>query len=331
MCPEDFASNRNLNGILGGIGIWLDNVGQCVINGGMNEPDQKLDACCRRWSWGRVGLWLVGGFSLSVALHVLLIVCHLDNPGAWWWVGSTLLMLLFLLLLGLWVVVAVWMRRRWRECALLLGSLLVLLWGYRGITPPTEYCVRLWCCNGATIRPTWHISPLKRLYYACTTSLVDGRDGLELWVNDIEATFNYSPVVGHGPFELIYQMHEHYEHRTYFVSDSFTLILPRDRAATEVPLQLAADTSALGVIVLSSDEQYEQINLSQNPIETAREQGLLWLPVTAENKGSFRLPLTGEECHFVVLYRCTNPEFDPRLPWLPYVFNIRRLPEPWMR
>lgn len=331
MCPEDFASNRNLNGILGGIGIWLDNVGQCVINGGMNEPDQKLDACCRRWSWGRVGLWLVGGFSLSVALHVLLIVCHLDNPGAWWWVGSTLLMLLFLLLLGLWVVVAVWMRRRWRECALLLGSLLVLLWGYRGITPPTEYCVRLWCCNGATIRPTWHISPLKRLYYACTTSLVDGRDGLELWVNDIEATFNYSPVVGHGPFELIYQMHEHYEHRTYFVSDSFTLILPRDRAATEVPLQLAADTSALGVIVLSSDEQYEQINLSQNPIETAREQGLLWLPVTAENKRSFRLPLTGEECHFVVLYRCTNPEFDPRLPWLPYVFNIRRLPEPWMR
>ncbi len=331
MCPEDFASNRNLNGILGGIGIWLDNVGQCVINGGMNEPDQKLDACCRRWSWGRVGLWLVGGFSLSVALHVLLIVCHLDNPGAWWWVGSTLLMLLFLLLLGLWVVVAVWMSRRWRECALLLGSLLVLLWGYRGITPPTEYCVRLWCCNGATIRPTWHISPLKRLYYACTTSLVDGRDGLELWVNDIEATFNYSPVVGHGPFELIYQMHEHYEHRTYFVSDSFTLILPRDRAATEVPLQLAADTSALGVIVLSSDEQYEQINLSQNPIETAREQGLLWLPVTAENKRSFRLPLTGEECHFVVLYRCTNPEFDPRLPWLPYVFNIRRLPEPWMR
>lgn len=150
-------------------------------------------------------------------------------------------------------------------------------------------------------------------------------------MNDIEATFNYSPVVGHGPFELIYQMHEHYEHRTYFVSDSFTLILPRDRAATEVPLQLAADTSALGVIVLSSDEQYEQINLSQNPIETAREQGLLWLPDTAENKRSFRLPLSGEECYFVVLYRCTNPEFDPRHPWLPYVFNIRRLPETWMR
>ena len=55
---------------------------------------------------------------------------------------------------------------------------------------------------------------------------------------------------------------------------------------------------------------------------------MLWLPVTAENKGSFRLPLTGDECHFVVLYRCADPEFDPRLPWLPYIFHIRRLPEP---
>lgn len=294
----------------------------------MHGSEQKSEARRRRWSLGRVGLWLVGGFFLSVALHALLIACNLDHPGAWWWLGSAFLILLFLLLLALWVVVAVWMSRRWREGVLLLGSLLVFLWGYRGITPPTEYCVRLWCCNGATIRPTWHISPLKRLYYACTWSYPEGRDGLELWVNDIEAGHNYSPVVGHGPFELSYQMHEHYEERTYFVSDAFTLILPRDRAATEVPLQLAADTSAQGVIVLPRDEQYEQISGSQNPMETAREQGMLWLPVTEENKGSFRLPLTGDECHFVVLYRCTDPEFDPRRPWLPYIFNIRRLPEP---
>ncbi len=294
----------------------------------MPESDRKSESRRRGWSWGRVALWLVGGFFLSLALHALLIACNLDHPGAWWWLGSAFLILLFLLLLGLWVVVAVWMRHRWREYALLLGSLLVFLWGYRGITPPTEYCVRLWCCNGATIRPTWHISPLKRLYYACTISYPEGRDGLELWVNDIEAGHNYSPVVGHGPFELSYQMHEHAGDRTHFVSDSFTLILPSDRAATEVPLQLAADTSALGVIVLSRDEQYEQITLSQNPIETARAQGLLWLPVTGENKGSFLLPLTGEECHFVVLYRCTDPEFDTRRPWLPYIFDIRRLPEP---
>lgn len=294
----------------------------------MKAPAQKSDARRRRWSLGRVGLWLVVAFFLSVALHALLIACNLDHPGAWWWLGSAFLMLLFLLLLALWVVVAVWMSRRWREGVLLLGSLLVFLWGYRGITPPTEYCVRLWCCNGATIRPTWHISPLKRLYYECSWSYSEGRDGLELWVNDIEAGHNYSPVVGHGPFELSYQMHEHYEERTYLVSDAFTLILPRDRAATGVPLQLAADTSALGVIVLPRDELYDQISQSQNPIETARAQGMLWLPVTEENKGSFRLPLTGEECHFVVLYRCTDPEFDSRRPWLPYIFNIRRLPEP---
>lgn len=275
-----------------------------------------------------MGLRLVGGFFLSVALHALLIACNLDHPGTWWWLGSAFLILLFMLLLGLWVVVAAWMRCRWREGVLLLGSLLVFLWGYRGITPPTEYCVRLWCCNGATIRPTWHISPLKRLYYECSISYPEGRDGLALWVNDIEAGHNYSPVVGHGPFELSYQMNEHYEERTYFISDAFTLILPRDRAATEVPLQLAADTSALGVIVLPRDEQYDQIRLSQNPIATAREQGLLWLPVTEGNKGCFRLPLTGEECHFVVLYRGTDPEFDPRRPWLPYIFHIRRLPEP---
>ena len=294
----------------------------------MKPPDQKSDARRRRWSRGRVGLWLVVAFFLSVALHALFIACNLDSPAAWWWVGSAFLMLLFLLLLALWVVVAVWMSRRWREGVLLLGSLLVFLWGYRGITPPTEYCVRLWCCNGATIRPTWHISPLKRLYYECSWSYSEGRDGLELWVNDIEAGHNYSPVVGHGPFELSYQMHEHYEERTYLVSDAFTLILPRDRAATGVSLQLAADTSALGVIVLPRDELYDQIRQSQNPIETARAQGMLWLPVTTENKGSFRLPLTGDECHFVVLYRGADPEFDPRLPWLPYIFNIRRLPEP---
>ena len=298
----------------------------------MKPPDQKSDARRSRWSRGRVGLWLVVAFFLSVALHALFIACNLDSPGAWcdawWWVGSAFLMLLFLLLLALWVVVSVWMSRRWREGVLLLGSLLVFLWGYRGITPPTEYCVRLWCCNGATIRPTWHISPLKRLYYACTWSYSEGRDGLELWVNDIEAGHNYSPVVGHGPFELSYQIHEHFEYRSYFVRDSFTLNLPRDRDATGVPLQLAADTSALGVIVLPRDELYDQIRQSQNPIETARAQGMLWLPVTAENKGSFRLPLTGDECHFVVLYRGADPEFDPRLPWLPYIFHIRRLPEP---
>ena len=294
----------------------------------MHGSEQKSEARRRRWCLGRVGLWLAGGFFFSVALHALLIACHLDYPGAWWWLGSAFLMLLFLLLLALWVVVAVWMSRRWRECVLLLGSLLVFLWGYRGITPPTEYCVRLWCCNSATIRPTWHISPLKRLYYACSWSYSEGRDGLELWVNDIEAGHNYSPVVGHGLFELSYQMHEHFECRSYFVRDSFTLNLPRDPAATAVPLQLAADTSALGVIVLPRDELYDQISQSQNPIETARAQGMHWLPVTTENKGSFRLPLTGDECHFVVLYRCADPEFDPRLPWLPYIFNIRRLPEP---
>ncbi len=292
----------------------------------MNESDKKPDAY-RRWHWGRVGLWLVVAFFLSVALRALFIACNLGGPDAWWWVGSVLLMLLFLLLLGLWVAVAVWMSRWWRECVLLLGSLLVFLWGYRGITPPTEYCVRLWCCNSATIRPTWHISPLKRLYYECTWSYPEGRDGLELWVNDNEAGHNYSPVVGHGPFELSYKIHEHFEYRRYFVSDSFTLNLPSDRSATGVPLQLAADTRALGVIVLPRDELYEQISQSQNPIETARAQGMLWLPVTTENKGSFQLPLTGDECHFVVLYRCTDPEFDPRLPWLPYIFNIRRLPE----
>lgn len=223
----------------------------------------------------RFGCWLFVVFLLSVALHALLIACQLDMPGNWWWMTSGLLVISSGLLLVLWVLLRVlagiWLRPRLREVSLALLSVLVFLWGYRGFTPPTEYCLRLWSCDGATIRPTWHISPLKRLYYSMTDSYADGRDGLVLWVNMIEAGHNYSPILGHGPCELSFSL---YGGCGPHVRDSFTLELPQSREAAEVELKLAADTTALGVIVLPHEEDYDLISSrSESPVEAAQRHG----------------------------------------------------------
>lgn len=211
------------------------------------------------------------------------------------------------------------------EILLLLGSALVFLWGYRGITPPTEYCLRLWSCDSATIRPTWHISPLKRLYYSTTTSYTEARDGLELWVNDIEGGHNYSPILGHGPCELSFSL---YGGWGPYVHDSFTLELPQDRQATQVKLKLAADTTALGVIVLPREDCSNLFNRSEeSPIETAQRHGMTWLPVTQENKGEFLLPLSNEELHFMQVYYSTDTVDKDDPPWQAGIFHLRRLPE----
>ena len=277
----------------------------------------------RRWGWGRVCLYAVLLVLGSAALHAVSIACVEDFT--WWFSASGWLVLISLCLLLLWLAVGVWLRRRLREMVLVALSVLVLCWYYRGFSPPTEYHLRLWCCDAATIRPTWHISPLMRLYYSMTESYADGRDGLKLWVNEIEAGHNYDPVLGHGPCELRYSV---YGGCGPHVRDAFTLDLPESRQASQVAFHLAADSPALGIIVLARDEQYELINVhKETPIETAKKHGLTWLPVTPENKGHFLLPLTGEELHFVPVYYKTETVDPGDPPWQVPIFHLRRLPE----
>lgn len=293
----------------------------------MDVNEQKLDKSCRRWSWGRVCWYVLLLVLGAVALHVVVIACGLYCTG--WFRASGRLVLLSLCLLLLWLAVGIllsmWLRRRLREMVLVALSVLLLCWCYRGFSRPTEYHLRLWCCDAASIYPTWHISPLRRWYYSMTDSYVDGRDGLKLWVNEVEAGHNYDPILGHGPCRLIFSV---YGGCGPHIRDEFTLDLPENRQASQVVFRFAPDSSALGVIVLLRDEQYELIKVSEeSPIETAKKHGLTWLPVTPENKGHFLLPLMGEELHFVPVYYKTETVNPGDPPWQVPIFNLRRLPE----
>ena len=115
----------------------------------------------RRWSWRRVCWYVVLLLAGSVALHTLFISCGVPDF-TWWFSASGWLVLISLCLLLLWLAVGIWLCRRLREMVLVALSVLVLCWYYRGFSPPTEYHLRLWCCDAATIYPTWHISPLRR-------------------------------------------------------------------------------------------------------------------------------------------------------------------------
>ena len=289
----------------------------------MEANEQKQDKPRRWWSWGRVCWYVLLLVLGAVALHALSIACVEDFT--WCFRASGWFVLISLCLLLLWLVVGIWLCRRLREMVLVALSILVLCWYYRGFSPPTEYHLRLWCCDAASIYPTWHISPLRRLYYSMTDSYEDGRDGLKLWVNEIEAGHNYAPILGHGPCRLIFSV---YGGCGPHVRDEFTLDLPEDRQASQVAFRFAPDSPALGVIVLDRDEQYELITASEeSPIETAKKHGLAWLPVTPENKGHFLLPFTGEELHFVPVYYKTETAHPGDPPWQVPIFNLRRLPE----
>ena len=293
----------------------------------MEANEQKQDKPRRRWSWGRVCWYVLLLVLGSVALHAVVIACGVDCT--WWSRASGWFVLTSLCLLLLWLAAGILLRlvmcRRLREIVLVVGSVLVLCWYYRGFSPPTEYHLRLWCCDAASIYPTWHISPLRRLYYSMTDSYEDGRDGLKLWVNEIEAGHNYDPILGHGPCRLIFSV---YGGCGPHIRDEFALDLPEDRQASQVAFRFAPDSPALGVIVLDRDEQYELITASEeSPIETAKKHGLAWLTVTPENKGHFLLPLTGEELHFVPVYYKTETVKPGDPPWQVPIFHLRRLPE----
>ena len=289
----------------------------------MEANEQKQDKPRRRWSWGRVCWYVLLLVLGAVALHALSIACVEDFT--WCFCASGWFVLISLCLLLLWLVVGIWLCRRLREMVLVALSVLVLCWYYRGFSPPTEYHLRLWCCDAASIYPTWHISPLRRLYYSMTDSYEDGRDGLKLWVNEIEAGHNYDPILGHGPCRLIFSV---YGGCGPHIRDEFTLDLPEDRQASQVAFRFAPDSPALGIIVLDRDEQYELISASEeSPIETAKKHGLAWLPVTPENKGHFLLPFTGEELHFVPVYYKTETVNPGDPPWQVPIFHLRRLPE----
>ncbi|MBO5683720.1 MAG: hypothetical protein J6R92_02115 [Akkermansia sp.] len=294
----------------------------------MEANEQKQDKPRRRWSWGRVCWYLFLLLLATSALHALFIACGVPDFTFWfsasgWFVLTSLCLLLLWLAAG--ILLRLVMCRRLREMVLVVGSVLVLCWYYRGFSPPTEYHLRLWCCDAASIYPTWHISPLRRLYYAMTASYVDGRDGLALWVNEIEAGHNYDPILGHGPCRLIFSV---YGGCGPHIRDEFTLDLPEDRQASQVAFRFAPDSPALGVIVLVRDEQYELINkYKESPIETAKKHGLTWLPVTPENKGHFLLPLTGGVLHFVPVYYKTETVNPGDPPWQVPIFHLRRLPE----
>ena len=289
----------------------------------MEANEQKQDKPRRWWSWGRVCWYVLLLVLGAVALHALSIACVEDFT--WCFRASGWFVLISLCLLLLWLVVGIWLCRRLREMVLVALSVLVLCWYYRGFSPPTEYHLRLWCCDAASIYPTWHISPLRRLYYSMTDSYEDGRDGLKLWVNEIEAGHNYDPILGHGPCRLIFSV---YGGCGPHIRDAFTLDLPEDRQASQVAFRFAPDSPALGIIVLDRDEQYELITASEeSPIETAKKHGLTWLTVTPENKGHFLLPFTGEELHFVPVYYKTETVKPGEPPWQVPIFHLRRLPE----
>ena len=294
----------------------------------METNEQKSDKPRRRWGWGRVCWYLFLLLLAASALHALFIACGVPDF-TWCFRASGWFVLISLCLLLLWLAAGILLRlvmcRRLREIVLVVGSVLVLCWYYRGFSPPTQYHLRLWCCDAASIYPTWHISPLMRLYYSMTESYADGRDGLKLWVNEIEAGHNYDPILGHGPCRLIFSV---YGGCGPHIRDEFTLDLPEDRQASQVEFRFAADSPALGVIVLDRDEQYELIyKYKESPIETAKKHGLTWLPVTPENKGHFLLPFTGEELHFVPVYYETETVKPGDLPWQVPIFHLRRLPE----
>ena len=289
----------------------------------MEANEQKQDKPRRWWGWGRVCWYVLLLVLGAVALHALSIACVEDFT--WCFRASGWFVLISLCLLLLWLVVGIWLCRRLREMVLVALSILVLCWYYRGFSPPTEYHLRLWCCDAASIYPTWHISPLRRLYYSMTDSYEDGRDGLKLWVNEVEAGHNYDPILGHGPCRLIFSV---YGGCGPHIRDEFTLDLPEDRQASQVAFRFAPDSPALGVIVLDRDEQYELIiKYKESPIEMAKMHGLTWLPVTPENKGHFLLPLTGGVLHFVPVYYETETVKPGDPPWQVPIFNLRRLPE----
>ena len=290
----------------------------------MEANEQKQDKPRLRWGWGRVCWYLFLLLLATSALHALFIACGVPDF-TWCFRASGWFVLISLCLLLLWLVVGIWLCRRLWEMVLVALSILVLCWYYRGFSPPTEYHLRLWCCDAASIYPTWHISPLRRLYYSMTDSYEDGRDGLKLWVNEIEAGHNYDPILGHGPCRLIFSV---YGGCGPHIRDEFALDLPEDRQASQVAFRFAPDSPALGVIVLDRDEQYELITASEeSPIETAKKHGLAWLTVTPENKGHFLLPLTGEELHFVPVYYKTETVNPGDPPWQVPIFHLRRLPE----
>ena len=261
---------------------------------------------------------LYAAFCLSWAGVITCVVLQEDVGGHWHWMlsaGGALLFTFLLLLSWLWRL----MRGlyRWhpavREVLFLLVSVVLILWGYRGFERVTWYELHLADCSGVRTSPTWHVSPLQKAYMAASDDWSVGRFGLSLVANMTEFHNNYHPIVGHGTCRVEYSVYEHIH--VCPIKDAFTLELPL-HAESGLRLQMAADSTALGLIIVSHPGQVESWHKSnQTPQQWAAAQGHPWFPLTPGKP--LDLPDFLGHVHFYIAYR-PGPAPDASVNHTPY-------------
>lgn len=214
--------------------------------------------------------------------------------------AAALLSGVLLLICGIRLVLGLY---RWhpavRDVLLCLFSVLLLIWGYRGFERVTWYELHLADCSGVRTSPTWHVSPLQKAYMAASDDWSVGRFGLSLVANMTEFHNNYHPIVGHGPCRVEYSVCEH--GHVCPVMDAFSLELPL-HAESVLRLQMAEDSTALGLIVVSHPGQVESwLESNQPPQQWAAAQGHSWFPLTPGKP--LDLPGFQGQVHFYIAYR----------------------------
>lgn len=234
------------------------------------------------------------------------------------WLGVLALLLSGVLLL-IWGIRLLCGLYRWhpavREVLMLVLAALLICWDFRGFVPITWYRLDVACCSAVGTTPTWHVSPLKRAWMAVSDDWSEGRFGLRLEANDEEFHQNYNPRVGHGLCRVEFS---HYTGFTKAVRDAFTLDL-RPSGARCVRLNLAADSSALGVIVLPGKNTYEAyapfLESNLEPREWAESAGCTWH--AAHPGESLELPVENNCVCFLLVY-CPGVEDDKAPELSPY-------------
>lgn len=274
-----------------------------------------------------VMLGLYAAFCLSWAGVITCVVLQEDVGGHWHWmlsVGTALLFTFLLLLSWLWRL----MRGlcRWhpavRKVLFLLVAVVLFCWEFRGFSPITWYELDVSCCSGVGTIPTWHVSPLQRVYMSIFDDWSAGRFGHRLVANSIEFHQNYHPRVGHGPCVVDFS---YYEGVTKGIRDEFTLDLPRD-ATPILRMHMDASSSAIGVIISRSMDTYTRyIESNLEPRQWCKKEGHLWLP--ASPGCVLELPVCNGQVTFFMVY-CPGLEDDAPKDLSPYQvlpFRVTRL------
>ena len=191
-----------------------------------------------------------------------------------------------------------------------------------GFSPITWYELDVSCCSGVGTIPTWHVSPLQRVYMSIFDDWSAGRFGHRLVANSIEFHQNYHPRVGHGPCVVDFS---YYEGVTKGIRDEFTLDLPRG-ATPILRMHMDASSSAIGVIISRSMDTYTRyIESNLEPRQWCKKEGHLWLP--ASPGCVLELPVCNGQVTFFMVY-CPGLEDDAPKDLSPYQvlpFRVTRL------